>query len=189
MLQIVNLEVIQAMLLRVPGLIHALERRDPDFVGIVKSWLTEAEQVLISNRMAVAAEVAGLRGMLISAERGVMPAGLVFSGRATARKIKQACAADVLRRAEELISKAITEDAARFAEGERLAQQIVSVAQRKGLTMAATSADKYTEMLNAIWYAMIADPDVGSATTHLAGLVAINDALILVDRMLTRLST
>ncbi len=184
MLHIVNLEEIQSLLLRVPKLIGDLERRDPNFLGAVKEWLTQMEQVLLNNRLPVAAEVAVLRGVLIGAERGVMPPGMVFRGRPTARKIKDASAADVLRKAEELVANAIRGDAAQFAEGERLARQLVTVAQRKGLVPAASRADRHAEMLNAIWRALIADPDLGPATTHLAGLVGTYDALILLDRML-----
>ena len=184
MLHMMNLEEVQGELLRVPGLIHELEGRDPSFVGSVKAWLTQAEQVLISNGLAVAAEVAVLRGVLISAERGVIPAGMAFSTRTTMRKIKDASAADVLRKAEELISRAIGADAVRFAEGEKLTQQIVAVAQRKGLIPITPCVDKHTEMLKAIWQAMIMDPDLGAATTHLVGLVGAHDVLILLDRML-----
>ena len=184
MLHIVNLEEIQGMLLRVPELIDSLEKRAPSFVGSVKEWLTQAEQILISNRLAVAAEVAVLRGVLISAERGVIPPGMAFSTRTTIRKIKDASAADVLRKAEELISSAISVDAVRFAEGEKLTQQIVAVAQRKGLIPVTPRGDKHTEMLKAIWQAMIIDPDLGAVTTHLAGLVGAYDVLILLDRML-----
>jgi hypothetical protein len=184
MLHIMNLEEIQDMLLRVPGLIHEFEEHNPSFVGSVKAWLTQAEQVLISNRLAVAAGVAVLRGVLISAERGVIPPGMAFSTRATMRKIKDASAADVLRKAEELISSAISTDAVRFAEGEKLTQQIVAVAQRKGLIPEIPSVDKHTEILNAIWQTMIIDPDLVAATTHLVGLVGAYDVLILLDRML-----
>jgi len=184
MLHIVNLEEIQGMLLGVPGLIQAFEKRDPNFVGAVKVWLTQAEQILVSNRMAVAADVATLRGILISAERGVLPPGLVFSSRTTARKIKNASAENVLRRAQEAISSAIKADASQLADGERLAQQIVSVAQRKGLITPPSSANKHTKTLNTYWKAMIADPELGPPTTHLAGLVGVHDALILIDRML-----
>jgi len=184
MLHIVNLEEIQRTLLRVPGLIHALEKHDPNFAGGVKEWLTQAEQILVNNRLTVAADVAVLRGVLISAERGVLPLGLVFSGRTTARKIRDATAADVLRKAEEVISNAIRADVAQLAEGERLARQIASLAQRKRLIVSAQIVNKHTETLNAYWNAMIADQELGPPTTHLAGLVGVHNALILIDRML-----
>ena len=66
MLNIVHLEEIHALLLRVPGLIQQMDSRDAAFVDSVKAWLTEAEQMLLGNRLAVAADVAVLRSVLIS---------------------------------------------------------------------------------------------------------------------------
>lgn len=187
MLHIVNLEEIQGMLLGVPSLIHAFEKRDPNFVEAVKAWMTRAEQILVSNRLSVASNVATLRGILISAERGVLPPGLVFSGRTTARKIRYASAAEVLRKAEEVISDAIRADATQLDEGQRLARQIVSAAQRKGLISSTPIANNHTETLNAYWNAMITDHELGQPTAHLAGLVGAHDALILIDRLLPTL--
>jgi hypothetical protein len=184
MLHVANLEEIQSMLLRVPGLIDSLERRDPKFVDGVNEWLTKMEQVLLTNRLTVAAEIAGHRGALIAAKRGVNPSGLVFSGRVTARTLKDASAIDALRKAEELISNAIKGDAAQFAEAERLTRRIVTVAQHKGLIPAAPSTGGRTEMLNTIWHAISLDTDLAAAAVHLAGLVGAQDALVLLDRML-----
>jgi len=183
-MHIVNIEEIQGMLLRVPELIDRLESHDPDFAVLVKDWLTGAEQVLISNRLAVASDVAVLRGVLISAERGVLPEGMVLTGRKTARKIKDATSADALRRASELVSDAIRGDAAQIAEGEKLTRQLVALAERKGILPDDPDAGGHSETLNAIWRAMSEDPDLGPATTHLAGLVGAYDALVLLDRML-----
>lgn len=185
MLHIVNLEEIQGLLLRLPEIVHDLESHDPNFSDTVKDWLVQAEQILVSNRLAVAGAIAALRGVLISAERGAMPAGLVLSGQLTKQKIKEATATDALRKAEELISNAIRADVAQLAEGERLTQQIVAVAERKGLIPTTSTVNGHIEMLNVVWHAMIDDPDLGAASTRLVGLVGAYDALILLDRMLT----
>lgn len=185
MLNIVNLEEIQGVLLRVPGLIHELAERQMSLIDSVKTWLADGEQTLINNRMPVAAEVAALRGMLISAERGVIPPGMAFTTRTTTRMIKEAAAAEALRRAADVITQAISGDAARVAEGEKLMRQILAVAQRNGISN-VTAYGEYThsDMVKAIWKAMTEDPDLGGATTRLEGLVGANDALVLLDRML-----
>jgi len=183
-MHIVNIEEIQGMLLRVPELIDRLESHDPDFAVLVKGWLTETEQVLTNNRLAVAADVAVLRGVLISAERGLLPEGMVLTGRKTARKIRDAAAADALRRSSDIISDAIRGDTAQIAEGEKLTRQLVALAERKGILPCDPDAGGHDEKLNAIWHAMSEDPDLGPATTHLAGLVGGYDALVLLDRML-----
>jgi hypothetical protein len=184
MLNLVNLEEIQGVLLCVPALVRELERRDASFVGSVKAWLTRGEQVLVSNRLPAAAEIAALRAVLISAERGAIPPGIAFNTRVTARKIKDASAADALRKAEERITSAIGQDAQRFAEGEKLIRQIVAIAQRKGLTDRASGGERNPGVLRAIWHAVALDPDLAAAATRLVGLVGAHDVLILLDRAL-----
>jgi len=184
MLHIVNLEDIQNILLRVPELVNCLERRDPNFSDLVKEWLTQVEDLLISNRLPIAADVAVLRGVLISAERGVLPIGMEISGQSTRRKVKDGAATEVLRKTDEIISHAISDYASQVQEGERLAQQLVALAWQKGMIPDDSGASNHTEMLNAIWGAMSKDPELGAGTTHLAGLVGPYDALILLDRLL-----
>lgn len=184
-MHIVNLEEIQGLLLVVPELIQRLENHDPNFVSSVKDWLTRTEQILVNNRLAAAGSIAALRGVLISAERGVVPSEIVFSGRKNPRKIKDAVAADILRKAEEQISASIRVYAAQVAEGEKLARQLAALATRKGLIPEKPYTGNHTDILNAIWRRMSEDPELGPATIHLAGLVGAYDALILIDRMIT----
>lgn len=186
MLKILNLEEIQDALLLVPGLIREFDARDVNFAGSVKAWLTQGEQLLISNKLAAAAQVATLRGVLISAERGQIPAGMAFNKRAAPRTIKDAAAADVLRKAEELITNTIHADTGRFAEGDRLIRQLVAVAHRKGLTVEASAVDNHSDMLKAVWQAMIQDPEMGAAATRLIGLLGPHDVLVLLDRALPK---
>ncbi|MGP8337606.1 MAG: hypothetical protein ACT6FC_05155 [Methanosarcinaceae archaeon] len=185
MLHIVNLEEIQNILLRVPELVNCLERHDTNFTDLVKEWLTQAEQVLVDNRLPIASDIAVLRGVLISAERGVMPVGMEIIGRNTRRRIKDGAAAEVLRKTDEIISNAISGYASQVQEGERLAQQLVALARQKGMIPDSSSASNRTGMLNIIWNTMAKDPELGAGTTHLAGLVGKYDALILIDRVLS----
>lgn len=184
MLHIVNLEEIQNLRLRIPKIIHSYEKSDLRFTDFVKEWLSQAEQMLVNNRLAVAADVAVLRGLLINAERGVLPDGFTFLGQKTNRKIKAAVAADVLHKADEIISNAIKGTVAQITEGENIARQLVTLAQRKGLIPVNSRVSGHTEWLNSIWKAMLQDPELGPATTHLAGIVGVYDALILLDRLL-----
>ncbi|MGP8319579.1 MAG: hypothetical protein ACT6FD_02115 [Methanosarcinaceae archaeon] len=184
MLHIVNLEEIQNILLQVPELVNCLEKHDTNFTDLVKEWLTQAEQVLVNNRLPIAADVAVLRGVLISAERGVLPIGMEIIGRNTRRKVKDGAAAEVLRKTDEIISHEISGYASQVQEGERLARQLVALARQKGMIPASSGASNRTGMLNAIWGAMSKDTELEAGTTHLAGLVGKYDALILIDRML-----
>lgn len=185
MLHIVNLEEIQNILLRVPELVNCFEKHDINFTDLVKEWLTQVEQVLVNNRLPIAADVAVLRGVLISAERGVLPIGMEIIGRNTRRRVKDGAAAEVLRKTDEIISHAINGYASQVQEGEHIARQLVALARQKGRIPDGSDASNHTEMLNAIWNAMLKDPELEAGTTHLAGLVGTYDALILIDRMLS----
>ena len=182
MLRIVNLEEIQGMLLRIPGLVDLQDRRDPDFVQDVKQWLSKLEEVLDNNRIPVAGNVAALRALLISAERGVIPAGVEFHGRSTRRKIQEAAAAYVLRQTGDLVSSVIQKDHERVAEAERLTRQLVVLAKAKGLIQELSSGDNFTDMVKAIWRTLSADPELSPGTANVEGLIGPHDALITLDR-------
>lgn len=188
MLRTLNLEEIQGTLLRVPGLVDALDRNDAGFSARVRGWLAEVEEVLKNNRLAVAGEVAALRGTLIAAERGTVPSGISVTGRSTPRKLRDAAAADVLRRAESAVSGAVRADAERVAEASRMIRQVATLAAWKGILPGADSSGTHSERLQAAWIAVSTDPDTAGAALHVAGLVGGQDALILLDRALALVS-
>jgi hypothetical protein len=183
-LRIVNLEEIEGMLLRVPALVRELDERNPEFIFHVKDWLSQTEQALANNRLAAAGGVAALRGELISAERGAIPAGVEISGRRTSRKLKAASASHVIRLAHELVVGAVAGDATRIAEAERLMGQIVSVARAKGVIPADMNGGDHGARLRVLWQEICSDPDTGAAATRVNGLVGMSDSLIVLDRML-----
>jgi len=185
MLHIANLEEIQGALLRLPQLVDLLERRDPRSIGEVKNWLTTLEQILVNNRLPLAGNVAGLRGILSASERGVIPPGVVFHGKPTLRRIREATAVDVLRRAGDLVANAVQEDSSRIAEAERLGHQIVAVAQSNGLLPAQSSGGDRYKVLKDLWGSLSADPNVKAGAVRLQGLIGHNDALVILDRAIT----
>ena len=185
MLNIVNLEEIQSILLLIPALVDLQQQRDSDFVEEVKNWLKKMEKVLENNRIPAVGNVATLRGVLISAERGVIPVGIELHGRPTGHKIKEATAADVLRHVGELVSNVIHQDRERVAEAKRLGRQLVALAKTKGLICELPSGEQYTEMLKVMWRTLSSDPDISPGTVNVEGLVGPHDALIILDRTIT----
>lgn len=186
MLRIVNFEEIQDLLLNIPRLITELEQKDPRSIENVRSWLVSLEQVLENNRMPQAGIVAGLRGLLNSALKGVIPTGMKFHGRTTVRKIREATAIEVLRRSGELITSTIHEDSLRIAEAERIGRQLIAVSKFKGLIATTQSTDDHIENLKVIWKSMQADQEIEQGALHLLGLIGPHDALIILDRGITR---
>ncbi len=185
MLHLVNLEEIQNLLLRIPRLVDSLEQRDPNFVQKVRQWLTVVEEVLVNNRMPLGGNIAALRGTLNATERGAFPPGLTFHGRPTARKIKEATGADVVRRAGELISNALQDDVSRIAEAERLSHQLLALGKSMGLIVGGINDSAPTQKLKDLWKTLSADPNIAPGAARLESLVGQNDALILLDRAIT----
>jgi hypothetical protein len=182
MLRIANVEEIQRLLLRITRLTQQLQERDAGFVEDVKEWLAEFEKILSNNRLAAAASIAALRATLISAERGVIAPGLVFNGRFTPRKIKEATGVDIIRKAEAVGSNSVNADVARIGEAERLMSQIVSVARKKQLFPPIAAAPNHTEWLKTTWRGLIDDPDLATAAIRVEGMVGFQDVLVLLDR-------
>jgi len=182
MLRLVNLEEIQSLLLRIPDLVNLQDQRDYRFEQNVKEWLSKCEKVLENNRLPAAGNVAALRALLISAERGVIPTEVEFHGPSNRRKIRESVAAYVLRQTGSLISEVINKDKERIAEAQRIGRQLIALAKAKGLIHEFPSGANHTQMLKAIWGTLASDPDVLPGTVNVEGLVGPDDALIILDR-------
>lgn len=186
MLRVVNLEEFHRLLLEVPDIVDALGARTSDGPAAVHAWLVEAEGVLERNRMPLAGNVAVLRARLDSAGRGVVPDGVVVTGNVTRRKVVQAVAAQVIGEAAELLATQIGPDEERLDEADRLARQLTVAAQVKGMVNGRPSPGDHAGAVSSIWSAVVADPELGGGAVHLLSLVGTSDALIVMDRALTR---
>jgi hypothetical protein len=185
MLGLLQLEEIHASLLCAPALVDALERHDPGFPGAVKEWLAQVEQVLVRNRLPLAAEVAALRGTVIAAEGAGAPPAPSPGRRTTPRRAREAAAAAALSKATTLVAEAIRGTETQLAEAERLMRQIVALAERKGLLPPRFPGTPRPGLL-PLWAALRDDPELGAVATHIAGLAGPDSALILLDRALPR---
>ena len=185
MLRIVNLEEIQNLLLRVSGIVELSEQRDLNFVSSVKKWLTELECALKNNHLPTSANIASLRGNIISAEQGNIPAGINFRGRATKRKIIEATASQSIGQAVDTVTCSIQKDVERVNEAERITRQLVSIAKSKGLITELPHGKNFAAMLRLIWQKMSADQVLSQGIVSVEGLVGPNDALLILDRTIT----
>lgn len=185
MLHIPQLDEAEQHLLRVSGVVAAMDRHDPDFLTLVKDWLTEAERILGSNRLPAAGEVAGYRAQLISAERGAVLPGITFSGRSTARKVRDAAAADLLQKGQECMARTIRTDSGRVADAERVMAQIVNAARLKGVLPQAGAG--LGGSAQSAWNKLSMDPDLGPAAVAVTGNLGPTDAVILFDRVASRM--
>ena len=185
MLRIVNLEEIQNHLLRVPAIVQLSQQRDINFISETKKWLTQLECTLKNNQLPVSANIAALRGNIISSEQGNIPTGIRFEGHATKRKIKEATASQSLSQAVDIITCSIQKDVDRINEAERVTRQLVSIAKNKGLITELPHGKNFSAILQHIWKKMAADQILSQGVVSVEGLVGPNDALLVLDRTIT----
>lgn len=186
MLRIVNLDEFQRLLLRVPALVDDLERRTADAPGGVRNWLVEVEGALKNNRMPLAGSIAGLRARLDSASKGAVPHGIVVIGSVSRRKVRYAVAAEVLQEAADSLAAEIESDRARIEEADRLARQLVVAAQVKGMVNGPPPAAEHADTIQALWTAILSEPEIGGGAVHLLSLVGPSDSTIVLDRAIAR---
>jgi hypothetical protein len=113
----------------------------------------------------------------------MIPPGLSFIGAPTARKVRDAAAAEALRRAEETVSNTLRPDLAQIDEARRLMRQMVAVAAQRGF-FGAPGAPTHSDQVHAIWSAFQRDSDLGAGATRVAALAGPHNALILLGREL-----
>jgi hypothetical protein len=182
MLHLAQIEEIQAHLLLVPPLVNRYSAREAAFVDLTKAWLQQAEEIAAQNRLAVAAQIAGLRSSVIAAERWrASPDAPV--GRAHGRRQRDAAAAQALQHAAESLSETIRVPTSQFADAEQLARQLVIAAEARGFVQG--NVPRESSGTYGILSAMRADPELGPPSTSLVALIGLADALIVLDRAIT----
>ncbi len=186
MLRIVNLEEFHRLLLRVPALVDDLGSRTANAPDAVRTWLIDVEVALENNRMPLAGNIAGQRARLDSASRGAVPRGVVVTGSLTTRKVRYAVAAEVLQEAADTVASEIAADDARIDEADQLARQLAVAAQMKGMLNGPPPPTDHADAIQAIWKTILSEPEIGAGAVHLQSLVGPHDAVVVIDRAITR---
>ncbi len=181
-LNLIQVEEISALLQQVPQLVDRLEKRRSDFGDGVLAWLKQVETILESNRLPVVSQVAACRAMLLQAARGVQSGDITFVGKPTARKNRVATAGMVLQRCNQLLHDVIAERQTVFQEADRLARQLIAVAEANGIIQRCKGNSTHQAFLQCVQKCIAADPNLVSVYTHLIALVGKVDLLIVLDR-------
>lgn len=186
MLSIVNLEELERLLLALPALVRRQEQRSPSFVAHGTDWLKLLEEALVATRQYQAGAIAAMRSRVLSAEQGEIPSDVTFRGKPTRGRVTAAVLSDVLRRAAELVSSIVADHRGRFGEAERVAVQLVTVANSRSV-LPPRGTSSTSEHLAAVRTALDQAGDLQAGAVHLESLVGARDALVFLDRALVGL--
>ncbi len=185
-LSLVQVEEIGDLLQQTPRLVDLLEARSAEFAQAVLGWLKRVEKTLEDNRLATVSAVAAQRAMLVQAARGQQAAEIVIAGRVTPRKMRDAAANLALQRCSALLQSLVDERRPVFQDAERVASQIVAVAEAKGLLLDCEATPDHQAHLLCVQRQVAADRDLASVLAHLQALVGRYDLLVFLDRALPR---
>ena len=92
----------------------------------------------------------------------------------------------MLKDAADTIAAELEADGARIDEADLLARQLVVAAQVKGLVNGPPASADHADAIQALWAAVLSEPEIGPGAVHLLSLVGPNDAVIVLDRAITR---
>jgi hypothetical protein len=184
-LTLAQLDEIDQLARTVPRLVDMLASRTGNYAQAVLDWLARVESVLENNRVAAVSQVAANRALLIQAARGQNFPEVSVNGRVTPRKLRDAAASLALQRCDKLLNDLTAERRAAFAEAERIARQIVAVADAKGIIERCRLTPGHQAQLECIRQELMRDPDLAGLFAHLTSLVGRFDVLVVIDRSLT----
>lgn len=184
MLRLLQLEEIERKLFEVSTLIDGYENRNPTFVDDVEKWLKNIDEVLQKNRLAIAGNIAGLRGTLLSVRNGASYQDIETIGRSTRRKLLAATAIDIVNRAVNIVNTSIQGDRIRVNEAERIALQVISVARICGLIKDNTTMPDGPVFAQNLITSMKSTEATVQGVVQLEGLLGRSDVIIVIDRLL-----
>ncbi len=183
-MNIPSLDVVQELLLQAPSMVDMYDRHDRAFPPSVKEWLVRMEELMAKSKVPIASNLAMLRSMIVSSERGTVPDGIVLPGKLTRSRIMETVSIAVFRKAVDIVTEEIKPQLTRVRESEELMRQLVAYGTRKNLIIGLGTIPDRTARLMATWSNLSRDPEIGVATSRVVGLVGMYDALILLDREL-----
>ena len=177
------LDEAQALVRASLALADRYQKRDPDFLAALLTWLGQGEALLEKYRRPQLASFAALRARALAAQGGVNTDNTDSTRRLTQRRQSAGAGALILGEAQALLGEVQTGLTAKRDEAAHLIQQMLQILIQNGsLTplLAAPSAERVAP----IWQNCLARPEVATGARQVLGLVAWPDTLRLIDETL-----
>lgn len=186
MLQLADVEEIRDHLLRLPAIVDQQAEQDRSLPEVVEQWLRYAEELLSKSRSSSAASVASIRSSLLSVSNRGPVAAEGPRRRSAARKASIEAAAEALRRGEAVLSSAVSSAQDRLGTASDLMLTIVAAGAVRGIPAPPADLRSRGGWLTAVWQMLAAHEETREMAGQLLGLAGPRDALVLLDRTLSR---
>lgn len=176
------------MLNQVPHIAQMYERKDSKFAGSVKEWMDAAEMILVANRYHLAAELATLKLMMTSAQRGNNRQEPRSDN--TARNRKKAielASIEALHQTQHSIRTLIEPYEGRYDEASQAARKMLIVASSLGILNARLRSKFDSATVPALWKEMVSNEKTAPWTIKMLEMVTPDEALTLINRVIDEL--
>jgi len=185
-LQLAQIQSIQAQLRKVPALVDAQQARDSRFPALVVTWLRDSEAAMEAARLHAVGKVAAVRSRLLTSLHGGSIEGGERKGRIR-HKQREAEGSMAIAEAQRVMSGAINKRLEQVAEARDIAMRIVAVARVKGYIEKAAGLRGHQASLEFLQQALSADSDTAAALVHMTGILGPVDSLVVLDQSLPEL--
>ena len=174
------LDEAQALVRASLALADRYQKRDPDFLAALLTWLGQGEVLLEKYRRPQLASFAALRARALATQGGV---NTESTRRLTQRRQSAGAGALILGEAQALLGEVQTGLTAKRDEAAHLIQQMLQILIQNG-SLTPLLAAPGAERVAPIWQNCLARPEVATGARQVLGLVAWPDALRLIDETL-----
>ena len=164
-------------------LIDLYKNKEISFYDKSVKWLERLEKFADDNRWFIRAEIATLRGRVITVSR--MQSDDAFNWMPKSknrRRAKEALTAECINAAVSRAMDFVQKDRKLQNEAANILRQILSVATLKGLIETRPMAAVDSEFITQSWRMAATDPEMAQMCAHVVGLVGAYNAYILFDK-------
>ncbi|MCL2678700.1 MAG: hypothetical protein FWF18_00110 [Dehalococcoidia bacterium] len=174
---------LDGILAETASLVDLYKNKELSFYDKSMKWLERLEKLADENRWVIKAEIASLRGRIITASR--MQADDTFSWMPMSknrRRAKDALTAECINIAVSRSVDFVQKDRELQNEAANILRQVLSVAISKGLVEPRPSAAVDSSFITHSWRAAASDQELAKMCAHVVGLIGAYNAYILFDK-------
>lgn len=176
------------MLNQVPHIAEMYERKDSVFAQSVREWMVATETILTANRMHVAAELATLKMMITSTQRGNRRKGQGPENSVRNRKKAiEIASIEALHQAQHSIRMLLAPYEERYDEANQAARRMLIVASSLGILNARLRTKFDSATLPALWRDLVSNEKTSPWTVKMLEMVTPDEALTIVNRVIDEL--
>ncbi len=176
------------MLNQVPHIAEMYERKSSMFAQSVREWIEAAETILTANRMHAAAELATLKMMITSTQRGNRTHG--HGTDVNARNKKKAieiASIEALHQAQHSIRMLLAPYEQNYDDASQAARRMLIIASSLGILNARLRTKFDSSTLPALWRDMVTNEKTAPWTVKMLEIVRPDDAMTIVNRVIDEL--